>query len=147
MGKSIVHCGPVGSGQAAKLCNNLVLAVSMAGVAEGMLLGQRLGVDKQVLAQIFNTSSARCWSSDTYNPCPGVMEGVPASRDFDGGFATSLMLKDLALALDAAASVESAVPMSKHTKDVYQQVSDSGFSTKDFGSVYRWLETLQEGKA
>ena len=93
MGKSIVHCGPVGSGQAAKLCNNLVLAVSMAGVAEGMLLGQRLGVDKQTLASIFNTSSARCWSSDTYNPCPGVMEGVPAAREFEGGFATSLMLK------------------------------------------------------
>lgn len=140
MGKAVVHCGPVGNGQAAKLCNNLVLAISMAGVAEGMLLGQRLGVNKQVLANIFNTSSARCWSSDTYNPCPGVMDGVPASRAFEGGFATALMVKDLKLVLAAAEASASPLPIGKRAHDIFAQVASAGWDRKDFGSVYPWLQ-------
>jgi len=140
MGKAVVHCGPLGNGQAAKLCNNLVLAISMAGVAEGMLLGQRLGVDKQVLASIFNTSSARCWSSDTYNPCPGVMDNVPATRDFEGGFATALMVKDLKLALAAAAASKSPLPTGEHAHEIFSSVANHGMASKDFSSVYRWLE-------
>eukprot|EP00884_Botryococcus_braunii_P011874 jgi/Botrbrau1/20688/Bobra.0058s0018.1 len=85
MGKNVMRLGPPGSGQAAKLCNNLALAIQMAGVAEAAALGMRLGLDPALLSQVFNSSSARCWSSEAYNPVPGVMEGVPASRDYQGG--------------------------------------------------------------
>merc|ERR1719499_530530 len=98
MGKKVVHCGDAGMGQAAKLCNNLVLGISMAAVCEGHALADRLSLDQKKLADILNTSSGRCWSSDTYNPCPGVMQGVPASRGYSGGFACDLMAKDLGLA-------------------------------------------------
>ena len=93
MGKRIVHCGAHGAGQAAKLCNNLAMAVEMAGVAEALACGLRLGLDPVLLSQIFASSSARCWSSDTYNPCPGVLEGVPSSRGYKPGFRASLMSK------------------------------------------------------
>ena len=144
MGKKCVHCGTVGSGQAAKLSNNLVLAVSMLGVAEGMLLGQRLGVDAAVLADVFNTSTARCWSSDTYNPVPGVIDGVPASRAYAGGFATNLMLKDLGLALSAA--VDAGVPTSgaANAHAAYDAAREAGFGDKDFGAVYALLEQMAE---
>ena len=88
MGKNIVHVGAAGAGCAAKLCNNLILGASMLAVAEAMALGERLGVDPKVLAGIVNTSSGRCWSSDTYNPVPGICPGAPSSRNYAGGFAT-----------------------------------------------------------
>uniref|UniRef100_A0A7I4FLV3 3-hydroxyisobutyrate dehydrogenase n=1 Tax=Physcomitrium patens TaxID=3218 RepID=A0A7I4FLV3_PHYPA len=92
MGSRIVYCGGPGNGAAAKVCNNLALAISMAGVAEALALGQQLGIDAHTLSNIFNSSSARCWSSDTYNPVPGVMANVPASRDYKGGFSSQLLL-------------------------------------------------------
>mmetsp|Transcript_19672 Transcript_19672/g.38298 ORF Transcript_19672/g.38298 Transcript_19672/m.38298 type:complete len:315 (-) Transcript_19672:234-1178(-) len=140
MGQRVLHCGDVGSGQAAKLSNNLVLAVSMIGVAEGMLLGERLGVDKKVLASIFNSSSARCWSSDTYNPCPGVMDNVPAARDYQGGFAVNLMRKDLGLALDAATASETALRAARMALSTYDEAAATGLGDKDFSAVYRLLE-------
>src|SRR5690606_10166731 len=102
MGKNIAHCGGPGTGQIAKMCNNMLLAIQMTGVSEAMALGVKLGMDPKVLAGIFNTSTGRCWSSDTYNPWPGVMENVPAARGYTGGFGTALMLKDLGLATEAA---------------------------------------------
>ncbi|WP_323123808.1 3-hydroxyisobutyrate dehydrogenase, partial [Burkholderia alba] len=102
MGKNIVHCGPTGMGQVAKVCNNLVLGITMAGVSEAMALGVALGIDPKVLGGIINTSTGRCWSSDTYNPYPGVIDTAPSSRGYTGGFGTDLMLKDLGLANDAA---------------------------------------------
>merc|ERR1712035_109089 len=93
MGKNIVHCGGVGSGLAAKLCNNMLLGITMAGTAEALNLGIRLGLDPKLLAKILNMSSGRCWSSDTYNPVPGVMEGVPSGNNYQGGFGTQLMAK------------------------------------------------------
>jgi len=102
MGKNIVHCGESGTGQVAKICNNMLLGITMIGVAEAMSLGKALGIDAKILAGIINTSSGRCWSSDTYNPYPGVMENVPAARGYSGGFGADLMLKDLGLAADAA---------------------------------------------
>ena len=93
MGKNIVHCGATGMGQVAKVCNNLVLGISMAAVSEAMSLGVALGIDPKVLAGIVNTSTGRCWSSDTYNPYPGVIETAPSSRGYSGGFGTDLMLK------------------------------------------------------
>ncbi|MBQ0777228.1 MAG: 3-hydroxyisobutyrate dehydrogenase, partial [Pseudomonas sp.] len=88
MGKNIVHCGPAGNGQVAKVANNMLLAISMIGTAEAMNLGVALGMQPEVLAGVINTSSGRCWSSDTYNPFPGVMENVPAARGYSGGFGT-----------------------------------------------------------
>merc|ERR1712151_1020319 len=111
MGKKIVHCGDIGMGQAAKICNNLVLGISMAGVCEGHALADRLGLDQKRLAEILNTSSGRCWSSDTYNPCPGVMDGVPSARGYTGGFACDLMIKDLGLAMSAAGSAQPKVSL------------------------------------
>ena len=133
MGRSVVHCGEVGSGQAVKLCNNLVLATTMLAVSEGMLLGSKLGVDPNTLAQVFNASTARSWSSEVYNPCPGVMEGVPASRDYEGGFSHDLMLKDLSLALRAAAQAGAPAPSGEHAMRLYSMSAASGLAGKDFG--------------
>lgn len=140
MGKNIVYCGGVGNGQVAKICNNLVLAISMIGVSEAMNLGIRLGMDAKVLAGIFNTSSARCWSSDTYNPVPGVMENVPASRGYTGGFAADLMAKDLSLVLMAASSSKIPVPLGGTASQIYNLLSTHGFGGKDFSSVYEFLQ-------
>ena len=142
MGKRAVHCGGVGNGAAAKLCNNLALAVQMLGVAEAMHLGRELGLDPKILAQVMNTSSARSWSSDTYNPCPGVLEGVPASQGYEGGFSTSLLLKDLGLALSSAKSIGAATPGAEHAATLYKRSADSGFEKKDFGSIFRFLEKM-----
>ena len=119
MGKSVVHCGDSGAGQAAKLCNNLLLGITMGAVCEAMHLGIRLGVDAKVLAQVINSSSGRSWSSDTYNPCPGVeMMGVPSTRNYEGGFACDLMLKDLNLARDAASTVDLSMPLASSAHQV-----------------------------
>ncbi|KAL6084545.1 hypothetical protein STEG23_018024, partial [Scotinomys teguina] len=93
MGSNVVYCGAVGTGQSAKICNNMLLAINMIGTAEAMNLGIRSGLDPKLLAKILNMSSGRCWSSDTYNPVPGVMDGVPSSNNYQGGFGTTLMAK------------------------------------------------------
>merc|ERR1712159_263622 len=103
MGANIVAVKGVGNGQVAKICNNMMLGISMIGVAETMNLGIKLGIDKHQLAQILNMSSGRCWSSDTYNPVPDIIPGVPGSNNWKGGFGVALMTKDLGLAQDAAA--------------------------------------------
>ena len=98
VGSHVVHRGAVGTGQASKMCKNLLLAISRIGTAEAMNLGISLGLDPKLLAKILNTSSGRCWSSDTYNPVPGVMDGVPSANYYQGGFGATLMAKDLGLA-------------------------------------------------
>ena len=105
MGKNIFHCGGFGSGEIAKVCNNLALAIEMRAVAEGLALGEKLGMDPKKLSDIMSVSTGRCWSVDTYNPRPGVLEGVPASRDYEGGFGVSLIKKDLGLARESAEQV------------------------------------------
>eukprot|EP00300_Choanocystis_sp_HF-7_P030662 c39549_g1_i1.p1 GENE.c39549_g1_i1~~c39549_g1_i1.p1 ORF type:complete len:326 (-),score=69.09 c39549_g1_i1:30-1007(-) len=140
MGKNIVACGQIGNGQVAKLCNNLVLAISMVAVSEGMNLGVKLGMDKQVLASIFSTSTARCWSADTYNPCPGVLPNVPASRNFENGFGVDLMLKDLGLALQEGAQANQLLPATSLAEQLYRFSSQSGFGTKDFGFIHELLK-------
>lgn len=141
MGSNVVHCGQAGTGQVAKIANNLVLAVSMVGVAEGMNLGARLGMDPKVLAGILNTSTGRCWSSDTYNPVPGVMDGVPSSRGYEGGFGVDLMLKDLGLAVQAASEARASVPLGSAARQLYGLVSAHGGGARDFSSVYEWLSS------
>ncbi|GAB4818892.1 hypothetical protein N2152v2_005938 [Parachlorella kessleri] len=135
LGRHIIHCGPHGSGQAAKVCNNLVLGVTMAGLSEGLALGRRLGLDPQLLSQIFNISSARCWSSEVYNPCPGVQEGVPSSRGYRNGFNSSLMVKDLGLAIKAAQHCGAPLPMADQAVQLYRQVMEKD-PTLDFSAVF-----------
>ncbi|NIF80474.1 3-hydroxyisobutyrate dehydrogenase [Paraburkholderia sp. Cy-641] len=135
MGRNIVHCGDVSTGQVAKICNNLVLGVTMAGVAEAMALGEALGIDPKVLGGIMNTSTGRSWSSDTYNPYPGVIETAPSSRGYTGGFGTDLMLKDLGLATDAAKSARQPAFMGALAQQLYQTMSTYGNGKLDFSSV------------
>jgi len=139
MGKNIVHCGDSGNGQVVKVCNNLALAIEMIGVSEALNLGISLGMDPKTLSSIFNNSTARCWSSDTYNPVPGILPGVPSSRDYVGGFGVDLMLKDIGLALNAASSSGTPVFLGKDALAVYKLLSSNGFGKKDFSSVYQFL--------
>ncbi|KAL1560517.1 3-hydroxyisobutyrate dehydrogenase [Salvia divinorum] len=137
MGKNVIYCGGPGNGSAAKICNNLAMAVSMLGVSEAFSLGQSLGIGAATLTEIFNSSSARCWSSNTYNPVPGVMEGVPASRNYDGGFATKLMAKDLNLAATSAKEVGARSPMTSSAQKIFTELCDGGYEKKDFSCVFR----------
>lgn len=137
MGKNIVHCGPAGNGQVAKVANNMLLAITMIGTAEAMNLGVSLGMDPAVLAGIINTSSGRCWSSDTYNPYPDVMDNVPASRGYSGGFGTDLMLKDLGLATEAAKQVRQPVALGALAQQLYQTFSGQGNGELDFSAIIK----------
>jgi 3-hydroxyisobutyrate dehydrogenase len=136
MGRNVIHCGDSGTGQTAKICNNLLLAISMIGVCEAMSLGTALGIDAKVLSDIINTSSGRCWSSDTYNPVPGIMANVPAARDYQGGFATRLMLKDLGLATEAAQRSGQNVMLGALAQQLYQLAQRQGLGDLDFSAIF-----------
>lgn len=135
MGKNLVHCGAAGNGQVAKIANNMLLGISMVGVAEAMALGVALGMDAKVLAGIINTSSGRCWSSEVNNPFPGVLENAPASRGYSGGFGTELMLKDLGLATEAARHARQPVPLGSAAQQLYQTFSLQGHGGLDFSAI------------
>ncbi|XP_048237722.1 3-hydroxyisobutyrate dehydrogenase, mitochondrial-like [Haliotis rufescens] len=140
MGKNVVHCGAVGTGQAAKICNNMLLGISMIGTSETMNLGMKLGLDPKLLAKILNMSSGRCWSSEVYNPVPGVVDGVPSSNNYQGGFGTALMAKDLGLAQSAATSSKSATPLGSAAHQIYRTMVNHGFGGKDFSSAFKFLQ-------
>ncbi|MEG0342024.1 3-hydroxyisobutyrate dehydrogenase [Acinetobacter sp. TY1] len=135
MGKNLVHCGTVGTGQVAKICNNLILGISMTAVAEGMALGVKLGIDPKALAGVINSSTGRCWSSEIYNPWPGICENAPASRGYTDGFASQLMLKDLGLAVDAAKHVDQPVTLGIKVQEMYQKQSEGDAARLDFSSI------------
>lgn len=137
MGKNIVHCGDSGNGQVAKVANNMLLGISMIGVAEAMALGTSLGIDAKVLAGIINTSSGRCWSSEINNPYPDVLENVPASRGYTGGFGTDLMLKDLGLATEAARLARQPVILGAAAQQLYQAFSLQGHGQLDFSAIIK----------
>lgn len=137
MGKNIVHCGDSGNGQVAKVANNMLLGISMIGVAEAMALGTSLGIDAKVLAGIINTSSGRCWSSEINNPYPDVLENVPASRGYTGGFGTDLMLKDLGLATEAARLAKQPVILGAAAQQLYQAFSLQGHGQLDFSAIIK----------
>lgn len=120
MGANIFHAGPAGSGQVAKICNNMLLAIQMIGTAEALQLGVDNGLDPKVLSDIMRASSGGNWSLEKYNPFPGVMDNVPAARDYQGGFSVALMLKDLGLAMDTAAGSASSTPLGALAKNLYQ---------------------------
>ena len=139
MGANVFHAGGNGAGQIAKVCNNMLLAVLMAGTAEALSLGVDNGLDPAVLSEIMKRSSGGNWSLDVYNPWPGVMEGVPASRGFEGGFLVDLMTKDLGLAMETAEQSRSSVPMGSLAKNLYrvhEQINGAG--RLDFSSI-QWL--------
>ena len=135
MGRNIVHCGEVGTGQIAKICNNLQLGISMVGVSEAMALGAALGIDTQVLAGVINSSTGRCWSSETYNPWPGIVDTAPASRGYTGGFGAELMLKDLGLATEAERQAHQPVVMGAVAQQLYQAMSLRGEGGLDFSAI------------
>lgn len=136
MGKNIFHAGKAGAGQVAKICNNMLLGILMAGTAEALALGVAHGLDPTVLSSIMARSSGRNWATELYNPWPGVMPDVPASRDYQGGFATGLMLKDLGLAADAAVSQNSATPLGELARNLFALHAAQGQNAGlDFSSI------------
>jgi len=140
MGKNVIHTGPSGTGQAAKICNNLLLAVSMIGVSEASNLAIRLGLEPEMIAKVINSSSGRCWSSDTYNPCPGIIEGIPSSNNYQGGFASQLMAKDLGLAQNAATVTKTPTPLGSLAHQIYRMMCNDGYDQLDFSSVFQFLK-------
>lgn len=139
MGKKVFRAGDHGAGQTAKLCNNMLLAVHMIGTCEALQLGADHGLDPKVLSEIMLASSGRNWSLELYNPWPGVMENVPASRDYAGGFAVNLMNKDLGLALEAALSSGSSTPMGSLAKSLYAVHGSQGHGQLDFSSIQQFF--------
>ncbi len=139
MGRTIVHAGESGAGQAAKICNNMMLAINMIGAAEAVGVADRLGLDRAKLFEISSNSSGQSWAFSRYNPAPDVVAGVPAGRGYTGGFATSLMLKDLLLAQAAAEETNAPTPLGAHAARIYQAVADAGEAGLDFSVVFRWL--------
>ena len=137
MGDKIFYAGESGSGQIAKLCNNMLLAVHMCGTAETLALGVNNGLDPVVLSEIMKNSSGGNWSLEKYNPYPGVMETAPASENYSGGFLNTLMLKDLKLASELALGSKSTTPMGKLAMQLYEEMMDDGFGTLDFSSIQK----------
>ncbi len=135
MGKNIFHAGGAGAGQVAKICNNMLLGILMAGTAEALNLGVASGLDPKVLSDIIAKSSGRNWATELYNPYPGVMENVPASRGYSGGFGVDLMLKDLGLAAEAAMATKSATPLGELARNLYAMHSNAGAGALDFSSI------------
>ena len=135
MGKAMFHAGDHGAGQAAKMCNNMLLAVHMVGTAEALQMGVNNGLDPKVLSEIMLASSGRNWSLEVYNPHPGVMDTAPASNDYKPGFMVDLMLKDLGLAMENSVSTRSSVPMGALARSLYASHQRSGKGPMDFSSI------------
>jgi len=139
MGKAVIHAGGAGAGQAAKICNNMLLGASMIATCETFLLAQKLGLDPQTFYDIASQASGQCWSMTSYCPLPGVGPVSPADRDYEGGFAAALMLKDLRLAMEAASGVDADTPMGKRAEELYERFADEGGAGKDFSGIIRML--------
>jgi 3-hydroxyisobutyrate dehydrogenase len=136
MGKNIFHAGAHGAGQIAKACNNMLLSVLMVGTSEALQLGLANGLDAKVLSNIMSKSSGSNWTLDVYNPCPDVMENVPSSNDYQGGFMVDLMAKDLGLAMDTAVTSKSSTPMGALARSLYAMHAAAGNGSKDFSSIF-----------
>jgi 3-hydroxyisobutyrate dehydrogenase len=139
MGKRIVHCGGAGAGQAAKICNNMILGISMAGVCEAFVLAERLGLSHQALYDVASTSSGQCWALTSYCPVPGPVPASPANRDYTPGFAAALMLKDLRLSQEAALARGAATPLGAQAAQLYGLFDKLGHGAEDFSAIIRML--------
>lgn len=135
MGKNIFHAGGNGAGQVAKICNNMLLGILMAGTSEALALGAAHGLDPHILSDIMSKSSGRNWALEQYNPYPGVMDNVPAARGYQGGFGVDLMYKDLGLAAESAIAARCATPLGELARNLYGMHSLSGAGAKDFSSI------------
>src|SRR6478752_9776732 len=142
MGKRIVHCGGAGAGQAAKICNNMILGVSMIAVSEAFALAEKLGLSHQALFDVASTSSGQCWSLTTYCPVPGPVPTSPANSDYRPGFASALMVKDLTLAQDAARAAGAVTPLGKHAQEIYKAFDAAGHGGVDFSGIIQHVRSL-----
>jgi 3-hydroxyisobutyrate dehydrogenase len=142
MGKRIVHCGGAGAGQAAKICNNMILGISMIAVSEAFALAEKLGLSHQALFDVASTSSGQCWSLTSYCPVPGPVPASPANNDYKPGFAAALMVKDLTLAQDAAEAAGAATPLGKHAQEIYKAFDAEGNGGVDFSGIIRHVRSL-----
>jgi 3-hydroxyisobutyrate dehydrogenase len=140
MGKTIVHAGPAGTGQAAKICNNLILGISMVAVCEGFALAERLGLDEQKLFDISSKSSGQCWSLTSYCPVPGPVPAAPSNRDYAPGFTAEMMLKDLKLAQQAAIASGTATPLGAAAAALYGLLVNSGLGARDFSVMASFIK-------
>lgn len=136
MGKNIFHCGGPGTGEIAKIANNLILGIQMIAASEGMALGEKLGIDPKVLMEILAVSTSSCWAIKTANPRPGNIETAPASKNYEGGFQVGLIRKDLALAMEVADNVGANIDFAKLSMEYYRQLEKKGHGGKDFGYVF-----------
>jgi len=139
MAGRIVHCGDAGAGQAAKICNNMILGISMIGVSEAFVLAEKLGLSHQALFDVASTSSGQCWSLTTYCPVPGPVATSPANRDYKPGFAAALMLKDLKLSQEAAAAAGAVTPLGAEAAQLYALYAAQGGGDNDFSGIIRFL--------
>src|SRR5437868_8278986 len=139
MGKTIVHAGGSGNGQAAKICNNMILGISMIAVCEGFVLAEKLGLDKQKLFDIASKSSGSCWSMVNYCPVPGPVPTSPANRDYQAGFTAAMMLKDLALAQEAANAARAATPMGAEAAALFRLYVGQGQAGRDFSGIFQFI--------
>lgn len=144
MGKKITHCGGYGMGQAAKVCNNMMLGISMCGLAETMNLAIRLGLDAKVFSDIINASTGRCWASEINNPIPGVIPTAPAGKGYAGGFATGLITKDLGIASAVATTSNTPIPLGALTHQIYRTLMAKGMANKDFSVVYELIKNEEK---
>ena len=147
MGKTIVLAGGPGAGQSAKICNNMILGISMIAVSEAFVLADRLGLDRQKLFDIASKSSGQCWSLTSYCPVPGPVPTSPANRGYLAGFAAALMLKDLSLAQQAAEAGGAATPLGAHAARIYQALVEAGEGDRDFSVTYEYLSDLYRAEA
>lgn len=144
MGKKIIYAGKSGSGQAAKICNNMLLAISMIGVSEAFTLAEKLGLDKKKFFEISSNASGQCWSMTSYCPVPNVIENVPANRNYQPGFMAKMMLKDLRLATNAAETVNAAIPLGGLATELYELFVSQGYGEMDFSGIIKMLAEEQE---
>lgn len=147
MGGKIVHCGDGGAGQAAKICNNMLLSISMIGTCEAFALAEKLGLSKEAAYEVMSTSSGSCWSVNTYCPVPGVGPKTPADNNYKPGFAAELMVKDSSLAQQAAQEVGQATPMGMYAAMLYQHYVANGGKGKDFSGIIEYLISAERGSA
>ncbi|AZZ98531.1 3-hydroxyisobutyrate dehydrogenase [Pseudoalteromonas sp. R3] len=143
MGKNIFHAGAVGAGQVAKICNNMLLSILMAGTSEALQMGVDHGLDPKVLSEIMLNSSGRNWTLELYNPCPDVLENVPSSNGYKPGFMVDLMAKDLGLAMQAAQQTNSATPMGALAKNLYNLMQNQGSGSEDFSAIFKLYSQKQ----
>ena len=139
MGKTLVHCGGSGNGQAAKICNNMMLGIQMISVCEAFALAEKLGLDHQKLYDVSSTASGQCWSLTSYCPVPGPVQSSPANREYQAGFAAAMMLKDLRLSQEAAASAGANTEMGQHATELYTRFAESGHELMDFSGIIHMI--------